>query len=189
MVGAEPQVGSQFRRIDNFPGVQQSVGIERLLDLTECLVKHWPEHAFLERSPDQAVAVFSTESSPEFENQIGHFVGNGLETRDSNIGLEVDHRPDVQQSDRRVGVKTGMCLVSVENLSETGDVVSQSIGRHGRIFDERDGFFVTGPGHGQSQCRFAEFPDSALLVGVRHSVEACAFSVAGQMLFDPVQAF
>ena len=97
--GSEPEVGGQFGGIHDLARVEESLRIERPLDLAKGLVELSPEHAFLERGPHQAISVFSAECSAEFEHQVGHLAGDGGESADADIALEVDDRADVQQAD------------------------------------------------------------------------------------------
>ena len=102
------QVRRQRRRIDDLAGVQQVVRVERALQLAEGLVEHAAVHLLLERAADQAVAMLAREGTAVLEHQLGDLLGDRLELPHALLGLEVDHRPDVQAADRGVRIDAGL---------------------------------------------------------------------------------
>jgi hypothetical protein len=65
---SEAQVRRQRRRVDDLAGVEEAVGIERLLHRPERVVKHRAEHLLGERSAHHAVAVLARQRAAELEH-------------------------------------------------------------------------------------------------------------------------
>ncbi len=137
-----------------------------LLQLAKRLVEHRSIHLLLERAADQAVAMFARERPAILEHQVGDFLGDRLELAHAVLGLEVDHRPDVQAADRGMRVDAGLRLVPRDDLQELGDVVAQVLGCDGCVLDERDRLGVSLLGHRQPQRHRAELPDASLGRGI-----------------------
>ena len=141
--------------------------VERALQLAEGLVQDAPIHLLLERAADQTVAMLARERTAVLEHQFGNLLGDRFELPHALLGLEVDHRPDVQAADRGMRIDAGLGLVSRDDLQELGDVVAQVFGRDGRILDERDGLGIPFLGHREPQRHRAELPDARLRGGIR----------------------
>ena len=122
------QVRRQRRGIDDLAGVEQVLRVERPLQLAERLVEHRAVHLLLERAADQAVAVLARERTAILEHQLGDLLGDRLELPHALLGLEVDHRPDVQAADRGMSVDPGRGPVTRDDRQKLGDVVAQVLG-------------------------------------------------------------
>ena len=117
----------------------------------ERLVKHRAEHLPVERAAHQAIAVFGRKRAAEFQHQIRHLLGDGLELANPFLGLQIDHRPHVQAADRGVRVDSGRGSVAVDDFEKAVDVVAQLFGRHRGVFHEGDRFGVALHGHREAQ--------------------------------------
>ena len=188
IAGSIAQVRRQRRRIDDLAGVEQVVGVNRLLQLSERLVEHASIHLLLKRAAHQAVAVLARKSTAVLEHQLGDLFGDGRELAHALLGLEVDHRPDVQAADRRVGIDAGLGLMPGDQRQELGDVIAQMLRRDGRVFNKRDGLGVSFLGHGKAQRHRAQLPDSRLRGRVGDGQVMVAETSLAELVFERGEA-
>ena len=118
------------------------------------------------------------------EHEIGDFLGDRLEFPHALLGLEVDHRPDVQAADRGMRIDARGRLVSRDDRQELGDVVAEMLGRNGRVLDERDRLGVPLLGHRQPERHRAQLPDSCLRGGIGEGQMVIAEPASPQLAFQ-----
>ena len=184
VAGAVAQIGRQRRRVHDLAGIEEAVGIERPLYLSERVVEHGAEHLLGERTAYQPVAVLAGQRAAELEHQIGDVVRDRFEPPDPFGGLEVDDRPHVQTADRRVRVDAGPRAMGGDDLQKAIDVVAQLFGRDRRVLDERQRLLVALHRHREAERGFAEAPDARLIRCGLGASPAAPKSRRGQLLLD-----
>ncbi len=128
------------------------------------------------------------ERAAEFQHQVRYFLRDGFEFADALLGLEINHRPHMQASDRSVGINPGGGFVAPHNVQKPGDEIAQLFRRHRRVLDKRDRLGVSFHGRRQAQRRFAQAPDFRLRRQVRLRAVGIAEMARAQVLLERAQA-
>ena len=158
VAGTVAQVVGHRWRVDDLAGVEQVVGIERLLDAAERLVDRFAEHLAVPLAAGQAVAVLAAQGAAEFEDQVGDIFGDPPHAGHVVAALEVQYRADVQAAHTGVAVEGAAGAVARQHLLEAGHEVGQVFGRDGGIFDKRHRLAVAGQAEQQRHRSAAHAP-------------------------------
>ena len=170
------QIFGHHRRIDNFAGIHQSFGIKSAFDLPKSSVKYCAKERFVPTTPNQAIAVFSAYGTAVFHHQVSHGFGDKSHFCDLVGILEIDHRPNVQQT------HAGMCIITRPRIerfhqrSKLGNIIGQPFWRNSGVFDKSNGFRIALYAHEQTQPRLAHIPNIGLL-GIGNSARKGIFEI------------
>jgi len=139
------------------------VGIERVLEAPERAHQRGAVHPLEERAARAAVTVLARDGAAELEHQIGDLVGDRLHLLEPARRLEVDHRPDVQATDRAVAVIGARGVVLGEDVREARHELLEMLRLDARVLDEGDRLLVALHAEQQAEAGLAQLPDRLLL--------------------------
>ena len=171
---------------DDVARVHPVLGVERLFQLAKRLEDGRPVHALEERAPRPAVAVLARDRATVLQHQVGDLVGDRPHLLEPPLGLEIDHRTDVQAADRAMPVTCALDVVLAHDVAEARHELGNVLRIHGGVLDERDRLLVALHPEQEAESRLPELPDRLLLPGferdVRRVAEAFPRSSSFQLL-------
>src|SRR5262249_25977490 len=124
-------------RIDDLPGVEETFGVEEVLDLAHHGVEVVTEDTSIELTADEPVPMFARVHTPEGEHELEHLLRDSLHDGCFFRNTEVDERPEVEAPAGAVPVEARPEPVALQDLAERRDVVDEPVRWYRGVFDER----------------------------------------------------
>ena len=116
------------------------------------------EHLLCPCSSNNPVTMLAAQRAPEFEDEIGYLVGDGVHQIDASGFLEVYEWPNMQTPNAGMTVIPGFGAVPFNNFVEALHVLRQQFGSDGSVFDKRQRLRIALDVHHQAQTRLAHRP-------------------------------
>src|SRR5262249_43697959 len=167
------------RAVYNVSRVHQILRVEGALQFAKSLEDRGTIHAPEIRTAGAPVAVLARDRPAEFHHQVRDLPGDRFDLFERRFSLQVDDWTNMKAPDRAVSVVGSIGAVFGHDLGEGGYKAGRLLRINRRILDKGDGFSVPLNAHEQAEARFAQLPDSLLLIRVVGDMSPIAEAMFG----------
>src|SRR5439155_14553020 len=166
VVGAEAEVLVDAVRPDDLARVHPPVGIPDRLELRERADELVAEHLGEKLCTRLAVAVLAGQRATELEHEVAGVLEPAAELLDPGLRDEVEVPARVDAALAVVAVERALVAVLVRELREAAEVLTQPLGRDGRVLPSLVRVLLAGDERRRAEPRLAHLPDVLLAIGV-----------------------